>query len=51
MLGTYYYSITDLPWYQKQFASALFGKVPDSSFEQALDAYMKAEEASPNFYR
>lgn len=51
MLGSYFYNIADLAWYQKKIASALFGKVPDASFQEALAAFNKAEETSPNFYR
>ncbi|XP_074099852.1 regulator of microtubule dynamics protein 1 isoform X2 [Cotesia typhae] len=50
MLGNWCYSVADLAWYQKKIASAIFGKVPDSSFEEALQYLEAAEKADPLFY-
>ncbi|XP_008560583.1 regulator of microtubule dynamics protein 1 [Microplitis demolitor] len=50
ILGHYCYSVADLAWYQKKIASAIFGKVPDSSFEEALTYLEAAEKADPLFY-
>jgi len=50
MLGTWCYEISNLTWYQQKIASVIFGKVPSSSFEEALMYYENAEKTDPNFY-
>ncbi|XP_014612144.1 PREDICTED: regulator of microtubule dynamics protein 1-like [Polistes canadensis] len=50
MLGTWCYHVSDLAWYQRKIASLVFGEPPNSSFEEALTYFEKAEEMSPNFY-
>ncbi|KAI4488677.1 hypothetical protein M0802_011385 [Mischocyttarus mexicanus] len=50
MLGNWCYQVSDLAWYQRKIASLVFGEPPNSSFEEALTYFKKAEETSPNFY-
>ncbi|XP_034933628.1 regulator of microtubule dynamics protein 1-like [Chelonus insularis] len=50
MLGHWCYSVSDLAWYQRKIASTIFGKVPDSSFEEALQYFKAAEKVEPMFY-
>lgn len=50
MLGNWCYEIADLPWYQRKIANTIFGKVPESSFEDALIYFEKAENVEPMFY-
>ncbi|XP_039287764.1 regulator of microtubule dynamics protein 1-like [Nilaparvata lugens] len=50
MLGSWCFQIANMPWYQKQIASTIFAKPPESSFEEALEYFRKAEEIQPNFY-
>ncbi|XP_026272226.1 regulator of microtubule dynamics protein 1 [Frankliniella occidentalis] len=50
MVGMWYYSITDLAWYQRSVLQAIAGKLPAVSYEEALTYFKRAEEISPNFY-
>jgi len=50
ILGVWCFSVADLPWYQRQIASAVFATPPTSSFEEALAAFQKAEQIEPKFY-
>ncbi|XP_046753332.1 regulator of microtubule dynamics protein 1-like [Diprion similis] len=50
MLGSWCYQISDLAWYQRKIAAAVFGEPPKSSFEEALSYFEAAEKMSPNFY-
>lgn len=50
MLGSWCYKISDLAWYQRKIASAVFGTPPESSFEEALKYFEAAEKTDPNFY-
>ncbi|XP_011342925.1 regulator of microtubule dynamics protein 1 isoform X2 [Ooceraea biroi] len=50
MLGYWCYEISNLAWYQRKIASALFTEPPTSSFEEALMYHKNAEEVDPNFY-
>lgn len=50
LIGNWCYQISDLTWYQRKIASAIFGKPPSSSYEEALTYFQKAETVDPNFY-
>ena len=50
MIGNWCYQVSDLAWYQRKIASAIFGEPPNSSFEEALHYFEKAENIDPNFY-
>lgn len=50
ILGFWCYAFADLPWYQRKVASVIFATPPMSTFEEALDFFMKAEAVDPNFY-
>ncbi|XP_063238371.1 regulator of microtubule dynamics protein 1-like isoform X1 [Bacillus rossius redtenbacheri] len=50
MLGFWCFSIADLPWYQRKIASAVFSDPPTSTYEEALQYFLRAEEKDPNFY-
>ena len=43
--------MAQLSWITRRAAAALFGEPPTSSVEEALDEFMKAEEAAPDFSR
>ena len=45
------YQICSMPWYLRKMASMVFSAPPTSSFEEALQYFLKAEEAEPKFYR
>ncbi|XP_032528907.2 regulator of microtubule dynamics protein 1-like [Danaus plexippus] len=50
MLGEWCYQITDLPWHQRKTAETLYAKLPNSTYEDALEYFLRAEEAQPRFY-
>ncbi|XP_011314501.1 regulator of microtubule dynamics protein 1-like [Fopius arisanus] len=50
MLGNWCFSVADMPWYQRKIASAIFGTVPSSSYEEALQYFETAEKIDPLFY-
>ncbi|XP_065582510.1 regulator of microtubule dynamics protein 1-like isoform X2 [Artemia franciscana] len=50
LLGFWCYAVSDMPWYQRKIASALFATPPSSTFEEALSYFLEAEKAQPNFY-
>nr|CAD7259962.1 unnamed protein product [Timema shepardi] len=50
MLGVWCFSITDMPWYQRQIARTFFATPPTSTYEEALQFFSKAEEVDPQFY-
>ncbi|KAM9063191.1 regulator of microtubule dynamics protein 2 isoform X4 [Sarcophilus harrisii] len=47
--GRYCYSVFKLNWMEKKMASTLFGMVPTSSIEDALNNFLKAEELKPGY--
>lgn len=49
-LGYWCFLFADMPWYQRQIASAVFASPPTSTYEEALMYFEKAEEIDPNFY-
>lgn len=50
MVGNWCYHVSDLAWYQRKIAALIFGEPPNSSFEEALQFFEKAERVEPNFY-
>ncbi|KAF7997157.1 hypothetical protein HCN44_005434 [Aphidius gifuensis] len=50
MLGNWCYQVADLAWYQRKIANTIFGKVPESTFDDALIYFEKAEIVDPLFY-
>ncbi|XP_033125354.1 regulator of microtubule dynamics protein 1-like isoform X2 [Anneissia japonica] len=50
LLGLWCFTFADLPWYQKKAAALIFTTPPESSFNEALSYFSKAEEVEPNFY-
>lgn len=50
LLGNFAFGLADMPWYQKKVVSAIFATPPSSTYDEALDYFLKAEEKKPNFY-
>lgn len=50
MLGQWCFSVAELSWYQRKLASAFFAAPPESSYEEALQFFQKAETTEPMFY-
>lgn len=49
MLGRFSYEIANLTWVERKLASALFSKVPESSFEDSLQHLLRAFELRPDW--
>ncbi|XP_012643908.2 regulator of microtubule dynamics protein 2 isoform X1 [Microcebus murinus] len=47
--GRYCYTISKLSWIEKKMAATLFGKVPSSTVQEALQNFLKAEELHPGY--
>lgn len=39
-----------MPWHQKKIAQVIFAKLPQSSYEDALEYFLRAESVEPRFY-
>ncbi|KAM4533597.1 regulator of microtubule dynamics protein 1 [Odontesthes bonariensis] len=50
ILGYWCFAFAELPWYQRKVAAVIFSSPPTSTFEEALEFFLKAEEVEPNFY-
>uniref|UniRef100_A0A3B3HP50 Regulator of microtubule dynamics protein 1 n=1 Tax=Oryzias latipes TaxID=8090 RepID=A0A3B3HP50_ORYLA len=50
ILGYWCFAFAELPWYQRKVAAVIFESPPTSTFEEALEFFLKAEEVDPNFY-
>ena len=49
MLGRFCFEIANLTWVERKVASALFSKVPESSFSDSLNHLIKAYELRPEW--
>ncbi|GFS14595.1 regulator of microtubule dynamics protein [Elysia marginata] len=47
MLGRWCFSVYSLSWFERRIASTLFASPPTATLEEAMEAFMKAEELSP----
>ncbi|XP_076059233.1 regulator of microtubule dynamics protein 1-like [Oratosquilla oratoria] len=50
LLGYWYYTIAEIPWYQRKIASLIFATPPSGTYQDALDQCLHAEKLEPNFY-
>lgn len=50
ILGYWCFAFAELPWYQRKVAAVIFKTPPTSTYEEALEFFLKAEEVDPNFY-
>ncbi|XP_036934452.1 regulator of microtubule dynamics protein 1 [Acanthopagrus latus] len=50
ILGYWCFAFAELPWYQCKVAAVIFASPPSSTYEEALEFFLKAEEVDPNFY-
>ncbi|XP_066234580.1 regulator of microtubule dynamics protein 2 isoform X1 [Saccopteryx leptura] len=47
--GRYCYTVSKLSWIEKKMAATLFGKIPSSTIQEALQNFLKVEELQPGF--
>ncbi|KAM9839663.1 regulator of microtubule dynamics protein 1 [Aulostomus maculatus] len=50
ILGYWCFMFAELPWYQRKVAAVIFASPPTSTYEEALQFFLQAEEVDPNFY-
>ncbi|XP_049877302.1 regulator of microtubule dynamics protein 1-like [Pectinophora gossypiella] len=50
MLGEWCYQVADMPWHQRKIAEVLFASPPRSTYEDALEYFLRAETVQPRFY-
>lgn len=50
ILGYWCFAFAELPWYQRKVAAIIFATPPVSTYEEALEYFLKAEAVDPNFY-
>ncbi|KAI6653495.1 Regulator of microtubule dynamics protein 1 [Oopsacas minuta] len=50
LLGQWCYSIADISWIERRIIATILATPPDSSFEEALECFKKAEDQQPGFY-
>ncbi|GBP21986.1 Regulator of microtubule dynamics protein 1 [Eumeta japonica] len=50
ILGEWCYQITEMPWYQRKIAETIFAAPPNSTYEDALEYFLRAESVEPRFY-
>eukprot|EP00755_Sulcionema_specki_P016657 Sspe_Gene.10514::Locus_3519_Transcript_2_2_Confidence_0.750_Length_1362::g.10514::m.10514 len=51
LMGAVYFNVAQLSWIEKKVASAVFAKVPEHTFEEAVVYLERADRAEPNFIR
>ena len=51
LLGRWCYGITEIDWFSRNIARALFGKLPDTNYEEALMYFMKSENIAPGKWK
>eukprot|EP01111_Echinosteliopsis_oligospora_P012520 TRINITY_DN428_c0_g1_i2.p1 TRINITY_DN428_c0_g1~~TRINITY_DN428_c0_g1_i2.p1 ORF type:complete len:137 (-),score=40.17 TRINITY_DN428_c0_g1_i2:103-513(-) len=47
LLGRWCYAISSIGWVERKLASAIFGTPPTSSYEEALEYFLKADGVTP----
>ncbi|KAI4577124.1 hypothetical protein MJG53_004929 [Ovis ammon polii x Ovis aries] len=47
--GRYCYSVSKLSWIERKMAATLFGSIPSSTVQEALQNFLKVEELQPGF--
>lgn len=50
VLGNWCYEVAGTPWYIRKAGQLIFSEIPCSSYDEALQHFLKAEETKPNFY-
>ncbi|CAH2268050.1 jg10360 [Pararge aegeria aegeria] len=50
MLGEWSFQVTELPWHQRKTIETLIARIPYSTYEDALEYFLRAEAAQPRFY-
>eukprot|EP00795_Rhopilema_esculentum_P001226 gene1226-15596_t len=50
LLGVWFFTFADLPWYQRKLAATIFASPPSCTYEEAKSHFIHAESLDPGFY-
>ena len=50
-LGRWFFEVAGVSWLERKAASALFAKPPEATYNEAMDAFMKAEDLTPETHK
>jgi len=50
LIGLWCFSFANMGWMTRKVAATIFAKVPESSYEEALEYFERAEKLEPDFY-
>eukprot|EP00794_Sanderia_malayensis_P019057 gene19057-20971_t len=50
LLGVWFFTFADLPWYQKKLAATIFASPPNCTYSEAEEHFLHAEKIDPGFY-
>ena len=45
------FTVADISWTMRKLAQVIFGEPPKATFQEALDYFLRAEQARPGSYR
>ena len=51
VMGRWHYALSELSWIEKKVASMIYSKLPEASFEEAVDFFEKAHKINPTDLR
>eukprot|EP00127_Corallochytrium_limacisporum_P006232 Clim_evm8s222 gene=Clim_evmTU8s222 len=51
LLGMWCVGVSEVAWYERRIAAAIFGTIPESTWEEALQHFVEAEKLEPGFYK
>lgn len=51
LLGRWHFNVAGTPWYQRKIAATLFAEPPTATYQEALELFRRAEDASPGFWK
>ena len=51
LMGRWHYGISELSWIERKVANLIYSKVPEGSFEEAVEYFEKAHEIEPTYLR
>ncbi|KAF0303948.1 Regulator of microtubule dynamics protein 1 [Amphibalanus amphitrite] len=50
LIGMWAFTVADISWTMRKLAQVIFGEPPKATFQEALEYFLKAEEAQPGSY-
>ena len=47
LMGCWHIELLELSWYERKFATTFLAEIPECSYEEALEIFLKAEDMAP----